>query len=725
MRQVFQKSYVSADLCIEEVPAPVLKGEGVIVQNRASLISPGTERATVSFARKGMIAKIQSQPERVKLLLRKMKQVGVLETLQLARRKLEAPIALGYSSAGVVTEVSPGLPGVKRGDRVACAGAKYANHAEMVYVPKNLCVPLPENLSFEEGSFVAPGAIALHGVRLAEIGLGETVVIIGLGLIGQLTAQLVTAQGGIAIGIDFDPARLKLAQELGCKHAFRRSDAGLLPAVQALTEGYGADKVLITAATASSDPIILAGELARERAKVVVVGDVGMEVPRSLYYHKELSVIVSRSYGPGRYDEAYEEHGQAYPRAYVRWSERENMAAFLHLVSEGKVRLQPLMDARYPVEEAGKAYDILTNPEIKPQPLGILLQYPESARPAERRLSLPVAGKPADPMSGSISLGVIGAGNFLRTQLLPAFKRCGKDAYFAGIASQSGLTAKSTGQEFGFAYCATDPKELFKDPAISAVVIGTRHDSHAPLLCEALKHGKHVFVEKPLATTQAELQECIDAAQNAPEKRVMVGFNRRFAPMTKQVKTLLDASSVSRPLTIHYRVSAGPIPPESWLHQHGGRLIGEGCHFIDWCLYLTGEWPTSVTAHRVGEGVNHDIAIQLTFSGGSVAHILYMMRSDAALGKEKIEVHSPSLVAEIDDFKTLRYQQNGKVQQARFGKPEKGIPEGAAAFIQALKTGAPSPIPFAQLVATTATTLAVCEALETARPVTIPVFDEC
>jgi predicted dehydrogenase len=717
MRQVFQKSYLSKELCVEEVPAPVLEGTGVLVRNAVSLISPGTERATVAFARKGLLAKVRSQPERVQLLLRKMKQMGVVETAQLARRKLENPIPMGYSTAGVVLEASPDMPGIRAGDRVACAGAKYANHAEVVYIPKNLCVPLPDALSFEEGAFVAPGAIALHGVRLAGIGLGENILVIGLGLIGQLAAQLVSAHGATGIGIDLDEHRLTLAQELGMPHAFHRQDSGLQGKILELTGGRCVDAVLVTAATPSHDPVYLAGELCRERGKVVIIGDVGMQVPRSVYYHKELSVIVSRSYGPGRYDADYELLGRDYPAGYVRWTERDNMAAFLKLAADGKIRLKPLIEKQFSVEEAVQAYDLLANPALHPQPLGMVLTYPQSEEAPQASRKLELALQTA-PLAERIGLSVIGAGNFLTGTLLPLLKA--QPAFgLRGMVSHSGLSAKNAGMQGGFAFCATEINEALNDPLTNTVLIATRHDSHADLLCRALAAGKHVFVEKPLATNREELARVISAARQASGCQVMVGFNRRFAPLSLALKKHLDADTATRPLTIHYRVLAGYIPEDSWVHQHGGRIVGEVCHFIDWCRFITGEHPMEVGAQAIGKGENQDVAIQLRFSNGSVAHIEYLMRIDpataAALGKERITVISSGLVAEMEDFKGLKVTRGGKTATIKPNGPSNALKGHAGeiqAFITALQSGQ-SAIPFAEIALTTETTFAIMDALRT------------
>lgn len=724
MRQVFQQSYLSKLLCVEEVPAPMLRGTGVLVQTAASLISPGTERAAVSFARKGFIAKVLSQPERVKLLIRKMKQVGMVDTFQLARRKLENPIPLGYSAAGIVTEASSDMPGIKTGDRVACAGTQFANHAEVLYIPKNLCVPVPDSLSFEEASFVAPGAIAMHGVRLAQIGLGETVVIIGLGLIGQLTAQLVRAQAGIPIGIDLDDSRLKLAKELGMPHAINRNVSHLNETISQLTQGNGADVVLITAATPSQDPIILAGELCRERGKVVVVGDVGLNVPRSVYYRKELSVLISRSYGPGRYDENYENHGQDYPASYVRWTERDNMAAFLQLAAEGMINLKPLIEYRIPIEEAAKAYDMLTNPEIRPQPLGIILTYPESKATPEVKMNHQLwLSAEKNALQDTVGISVIGAGNFLTSTLLPILKNLPK-TQLRGLVSQSGLSAKNAAKQAQFAFCSTNIQDILNDANTQALVIATRHDSHTALLTQALNAEKHVFVEKPLATNREGLKRCIQAQLANPHQQILVGFNRRFAPLSTSLHQALGRHQADHhsPLTIHYRILAGQVPEDSWLHAHGGRIVGEVCHFVDWCQFITGANPIRVSAHQTGTGLNPDVSIHLEFSDGSIAQIQYCMRLDSntasAIGKEKITVNAPGIWAELDDFKTLKLAQKGKASTQKLSRQDKGHTAELNAWVQALQNGTPA-IPFESLLLTTETTFAILDAIQSGQAVAI------
>ncbi len=725
MQQVYQKSYLSKELCVEEVPIPNLRGEGCIVQNAASLISPGTERATVSFARKNMLEKIQSQPERVKLLLRKMKQVGVMDTVQLAMRKLEAPIPLGYSSAGIVSEVSKNLSDFKIGDRVACAGAGFANHAETIYIPKNLTVKIPENVSFDEASFVAPGAIAMQGVRLANIGLGDVVLIIGLGLIGQLTAQLVLANGGVPIGIDMSEERLKQAKQMGVKHVFNRNDSNLNSVINNLTrqlnfgsETDGADIAIITAATKSSDPIILASELLRERGHVVVVGDVGLQVPRSIFYHKELSMVVSRSYGPGRYDPRFEELGQAYPRSYVRWTQRDNMASFLELIASQKIDVAPLIDMRFSIKEAHRAYDILTDASVTVQPLGIVIDYPDYNKTLTDTRKMQLNKGPIQANDTRIKLGVFGAGNFLKGVLLPAFQQVG-DSSFVSVCSQNGLSAKNVGEQFKFNTCATDSDVIFNDKTIDAVVIGTRHDSHADLIIQALEKEKHVFVEKPLATTPSDLKKVIKAIREHQGRCLMVGFNRRFSPVTKQLQKHLANLENRKDMTLHYRVNAGFIPENLWVHDeaHGGRVVGEICHFIDWCSMIAESAPVWVEASSNGSGKNQNISTTLGFKNGAIATILYIMNADSQLGKERIEVFAPGISVEINDFKTLHVSADGKGTQKDFGRMEKGHKEEIEAFIHTLKTGGEAPISSQSMIMTTVATFGILESLQSGQRV--------
>ncbi|MEM0951745.1 MAG: bi-domain-containing oxidoreductase [Cyanobacteria bacterium P01_H01_bin.74] len=750
MWQIYQESYLSSSLRLEEVPEPSLQGEGILVQNQSSLISAGTERAIVSFARKGLISKIRSQPERLQLLLSKMKRNGIISTIQQAKKKLSSPIPLGYSSAGFVTENNTTDSNLGKGCRVACAGAKYANHASVVYIPKNLSVPLPDAVSFTEGSFVAPGAIAMHGVRLAKIGLGETVVVIGLGLIGQLTVQLVTAQGGQAIGIDFDPYRLDLAKTLGASHVLSRSDDRIVETVSQLTRGLMADHVIIAAATQSNDPVMLAGELCKDKGQVVVLGDVKMNIPRSVYYKKELAVVVSRSYGPGRYDSSFEEGGQNYPPSYVRWTQRDNMQCFLDLIAQKKISVMPLVQYQFDILDAVKAFDLLTDPTASPQPMGIVLNYTavsdrpsvagaddsSSSQSKSSQFTSAQATAGSKPESAAFSanaspsnkdtlgISLIGAGNFMKAVLLPAIQSQPK-MNWRGVINQTGLSAKSIAQKEGFAFCSTSTKELWADTETDVVFIATPHDSHTALVVEALSAGKHIFVEKPLATSPEELAACIKAFAANPEQSVMVGFNRRFAPLSVALKTELakyNSASPHKSIAIHYRVFAGAIPAENWVHAHGGRLIGEVCHFVDWCHWCCESVPVSVFASGSGELPNQDLQIVIRFANGATASIAYLTQPDMQsvnhFGKESIAVTAPGFIAELNDFKQLTTVVNGKKQVIKNQKQDKGHLQEVSAFFEGIKTGKPA-IEKGSLISVTQTGFAIQESLTSGRAVMI------
>ncbi len=732
MYQIFQKSYLKPEICIDDVPAPNLHPQGILVQTYFSLISPGTERAAISFARKSLIGKVFSQSERVNLLVRKMRQNGIFPTLQLAKRKLEVPVPLGYSASGIVVAVGEEVKDICIGQRVACCGSQFANHAEFLYIPQNLFVPLPANLSYEEGAFVALGAIALHGVRLASIALGETVVVIGLGLVGQLAVQLAKANGATVIGIDLDAERLEKARSLGAAAAFNRFDNNLISQVYSLTQGKGADVVLIAAATPSDDPVFLAGELARDKGRIVAIGDVGMRLPRKIYYEKELSFIVSRSYGPGRYDDAYEKEGQSYPSAYVRWTERDNMACFLKLVAEGQVRLEPLVSGKYPMHEAAKAYELLISPERKQsQVLGILIQYPASQEESKVMDTSPtekifLANAIKRSVDGCLGLGIIGTGDFVRSVMLPIFSKHPL-IKLRGIVSNNGLHSKILATQYRFSYCASELSALVSDPDCQVVYIATRHDSHCAIIKEALKAGKHVLVEKPLATTPSELQQCIDALLACPGQHFMVGFNRRFACATQKLKQVFETQNLSQePMSIFYRVHAGPVPANSWVHEHGGRVVGEICHFVDWIIYITGSHPVEVRVHQLGESPNPDLIIHLMLKNGSQATIQYVTRTSSARGKEYIELYASGLSCQIDDFRTLKIADiNGKAMvDERYRKNVKGHASEVALFLNQIKQGGEPIISIQDLIATTLTTFSISEGIYLGAGVSVPPVSE-
>jgi predicted dehydrogenase/threonine dehydrogenase-like Zn-dependent dehydrogenase len=703
-------------LQLAEVPEPYAKGGGVVVRNAASLISAGTEKMLIDFAGKSMLGKAKERPDLVKQVLDKVKKDGLVPTIQTVMSRLDQPMPLGYSCAGTVERVGRGAEEFAVGDRVACAGMGYASHAGAVFVPKNLAVHIPEGVSFQDASYVTLGAIALQGVRTADPKLGESVAVLGLGLLGQLTVQILKASGCRVLGIDLDPSKVALAKELGADAAVSRAD-DVTTAVSAFTVGVGMDAVIVTAATDSNDPIELAGEICRDRGIVSMVGAVKMDVPRKVYYDKELQLRLSRSYGPGRYDLEYEEGGHDYPIGYVRWTERRNMQEFLRLVATGQVTPSRLTTHRFPIEDAESAYAIVTGKDAQPF-LGVVLSYPRPASPAEER-TIGLARRA--PKTGATGVGFIGAGNFARAVLLPRFARNAR-AELVGIATATGLNARTTGEKFGFRYCTTDTARLLADEAVDAVVIATRHGSHAHFAAEALRAGKAVFLEKPLAIDEEGLQAVLDAVAESGSL-LSVGFNRRFSPLVGELKAAFLASAT--PLALSYRVNAGPVPGDSWLHhpeEGGGRIIGEVCHFVDLAQFLIGEEPVEVFAHALGgpAGALHDtVVITLRFHGGSVASINYFATGDKSFPKERIELFGGGAIGVLDDFRQLTISRGGRRKRWRRLSQEKGFDEEVRAFLAASRGEAEPPIPLRSLVLTARATFAIEESLRTGLPVPV------
>jgi predicted dehydrogenase len=722
MKQVIQH-FRTGQLQVEEVPEASVRRGGILVGNVASLISPGTEKMAVELARKSLLGKARERPDLVRQVIRKWRRDGWASTFRTVRTKLETSLAPGYSCAGIVRAVGVGAEEFQIGDRVACAGYNYASHAERVFIPQNLAVRLPEGVSFEEAAFVTLGAIAVQGVRTAGVTLGETVAVIGLGLIGQLTVQILRAAGCRVLAIDLEVERVAQALQWGAEAGCARHDARLASVCARLTNGRGVDAVIVTAAGRSNDPIELAAELARDRAVLSLVGAVGMDLPRRPFFEKELQVRLSRSYGPGRYDPRYEEEGIDYPIGYVRWTERRNMEAFLQLVAAKQIVLAPLITHRFPIERATEAYQIVTGHQSVPH-LAILLEYPEQEQAAPPRRLVTGFAKGSPSAEGTIGIGLIGAGNFARSVLLPELARQLRtsNARLLGVATANGRTAKSVAAEYRLPYCTTDYRALLADTAIQAVIIATRHDTHASLVGEALQAGKAVFVEKPLAIRREELTD-LEVAMAETKGRVMVGFNRRFSPLTIELREFFRERG---PLTMTYRVNAGPIPPESWIHgtQGGGRILGEVCHFVDFLQFVTGAEPIEVYAipqpgsSGEGSGSKPETLIALTrWSDGSIGTIEYLATGDRALAKERIEIHGGGRSAILDDFRRLERWADGKRQQRQFFQQRKGFTEEMAAFLAALRSGEPFPTSWTSLVQTTRATFAIEQSLQDARPI--------
>jgi polar amino acid transport system substrate-binding protein len=688
-----EQNYRSGVLRLIDAPVPRAGGGRNLVATRVSLISAGTEKQIIDLARSSLAGKAMARPDLVRKTLQKVRNEGLLPTVQKVFAKLDTPIPLGYSLAGTVVEAGSDAGGYTVGDRIACAGAAVANHAEYNAVPKHLSVRIPAGVDDEAASFVTIGAIALQGVRVANPTLGERVVVMGLGLIGQLTVQLLKANGCRVLGFDPNPARAQLAIEMGADAAV--SDA-LDDAVRGFTDGHGADAVIVTASSKSSAPPNQAAEISRMKGRVVMVGLTGMEIDREPYYKRELDLRLSMSYGPGRHDPAYELEGHDYPLAYVRWTEQRNMQAFLELVAEGRVTPSKLVTHRFPIEQAEAAYKLMDGDEPY---LAILLTYSDTPAPIER--SIPVGSRKASTATGR-GTGFIGFGNYAKTVLLPALRKAGNER-LTTVVTSTGLSAHDAAERQGFAHAATDPQAVLDDADTDCVFIATRHDSHARLTVAALKAGKHVFVEKPLALTLDQLAEVLTAATAAPGI-VTVGFNRRFAPMMVEAKAAL--ANRGGPIAMHYRINAGHVPGDNWLHgsEGGGRIVGEACHFVDALAFLAGGPPVAVEAFSP-DGIGDTVSAVLRFADGSTGTILYSSLGDSALPKEYLEVFASGLVIRLDDFRKLHITRGGKTITKSASAQDKGQAGLVKAFYAAARDGAPPPIPLDELIAVSAATL--------------------
>ncbi len=708
MKQVVQ-DLASGETRLVEAPIPSA-GEGMLlVRTGASLVSAGTERMLVEFAAKSLLGKARARPDLLRQTLDKARREGWLTTLEAVRRRLDQPMPLGYSAAGTVVAVGPGVQGWKVGDRAACAGGGYAVHAEYMAVPVNLAVPLPAAVSDEQGAFATVAAIALHGLRLSGAQLGERVAVIGLGLLGQLAAQMARAAGCQVFGVDLDPWRVGLARQLGFAAALRpEAEAQAL----ALSRGQGFDSVLICADTPSSDPLELAGALARDRARVVVVGAVGLQVPRSLYYAKELTLLVSRSYGPGRYDPRYEEGGADYPVGYVRWTEGRNLGAVVELLDQGALQVDPLITHRFPLDHAAQAYRLIQERE---EPfLGVLFTYPPPAAQVEPELKVIRLSSARPRREAQVRLGVLGAGNFALNVMLPAVKGLG-GVDLVGVASAGGLSAAHAARRFGFVYATSDEGRVIADERINAVAVLTRHHLHARQTAALLQGGKHVYCEKPLALNREQLAR-VTAAMEGAQSLLMVGFNRRFAPLARRM--LEFRRRLAGPLAVQYRVNAGPLPEDHWLNdpqQGGGRLIGEACHFVDFITFLVGAVPQAVSAFPLvgaAQEGEQSFVLVLEFPDGSLGTIAYLAQGDRAFGKERVEMFGGGGVAVLDDFRRLEMVHSGRrrVHQLRL-RADKGHRAAWQAFVDSILAGGPPPIPYTQLIGVSLATFAAQQAL--------------
>src|SRR3974390_174572 len=640
MKEVLQHAR-TGEITVEEVPAPQLLPGCVLVAIAASVVSAGTERASAEFARKNLLQKAKSRPDLVRDVISKVQRDGILSAIQAVRSRLDQPQSPGYSSAGMVIAVGEGVADLQPGDRVACAGAGYAVHAEIACVPRLLVARIPgrdpaaeSEVSFDEAAFATLGAVALHGIRTAEVKLGEWGAVIGLGLLGQLTIQLLQAAGCRVLGMDIDSSRADLARQLGAD-AVASSASEFRDLCAEKSCGAGVDSVLITAETSSSDPVNLAGAIARDRAIVAAVGTVGIDIERKAYYEKEIDFRISRSYGPGRYDSAYEQKGRDYPIGYVRWTETRNMESFVQLLADKKVNVAPLITHRFPIESAQSAYELITGKTREPF-LGVVIEY-SNAGDDSRTLTVvsrAVASPAQTDSETKVAVGLLGAGVYAAGTLIPALK-ASSDTTLASVCTATGSHAQHAAGQFGFAKCTTDESQLIHDQTVNTVVIATRHHLHAKQVLAALAAGKDVFCEKPLCLSEEELRAIARAYLGMPSTSrpaFMVGFNRRFAPMTVRMKSFL--ARTSEPLALHYRINAGHLPPDHWVNdreQGGGRILGEVCHFVDLLMFLADSPIIEVDGKAVGNAGRYsgdNVVASLRFANGSLGTISYLANGD-------------------------------------------------------------------------------------------------
>lgn len=693
---------------VEEVPAPLVERGTVLVKVYHSCISVGTEMSGVKESNLPLWRRALQRPAQVKRLLEVVAGEGLARTRALVEARLAALHPIGYSACGVVTEVGPDIDDLKPGDLVACAGAQSAHHAEVIRVPRNLVVQVPDGLGSEAASTVTLGAIALQGVRRAEPTLGEVFVVVGLGLLGQLVQQILQADGCQVIGIDLDRHRVEEARSSGLAFGLHPDDGDAIDQVLRLTGGIGADGVIITAATPSSEPIAQAFRMCRRKARVVIVGDVGLNLQRADIYAKELDVLISTSYGPGRYDRVYEEAGLDYPVAYVRWTENRNMAAYLHLLSSGRVRVDKMIERVYPLAEAPLAYAALG--EEGERPLAVLLAYPAEPAPSRRRIANPRAraGRP-----GAIGIALVGPGGFATSTYVPIIQSAPTEFAIRAVVARQGHSAVSSAHQLGATYASTDIEEVLADPEIDAVMITTRHDLHGTMALRALLAGKHVLVEKPLCLEHAELDRIkefyTEHADSAP--LLMTGFNRRFSPFAEAAASALQ--SRSNPMIINYKVNAGYIPRDNWVHgpEGGGRNRGEACHFYDFFTFLTGGEVEFVSARAIRPRTAHYLASDnftatIGFSDGSLATLTYTALGSREHPKERVDIYADGKVIGIDDYRNFEI---AGMQRSRvtLRQADKGHRAELIAFARAIKGGGDWPIPLWQQIQATEIALAV------------------
>lgn len=715
MKQILQ-SLKTGTTEIANIPIPSAKRGQLLIKTTQSLVSAGTERMLVEFGKAGWIEKARQQPDKVRMVLDKIKTDGLQPTIEAVFNKLDQPLPLGYCNVGRVSEIGKGVAGFEVGDRVISNG----KHAEVVSVPINLCAKVPDSVSDEEASFTVLGAIALQGIRLVQPTLGETVVVTGLGLIGLVTVQLLRAHGCRVLGLDFDKDKLKLASQFGAEVVDLAAGQDPVKVAELYSRGRGVDAVIVTAATKSSEPMHQAALMCRKRGRIVLVGVTGLELSRDDFFKKELTFQVSASYGPGRYDPNYEEMGQDYPVGFVRWTEQRNFEAVLDMMADGRLNVKPLISHHFDISEASRAYELVGGAGPS---LGILLRYPGlEITPAARTVSLQAGTQSAetslhkaegDAIAQNVGVSFIGSGNYATAVLIPAFKLAG--ARLRSVASSAGVSGLHAGRKFGFDETTTDTNRIFSDSATNAVVITTQHDSHARFVLQALAADKHVFVEKPLCLNLDELAEIQSAYADASTQRssvpmVMVGFNRRFAPQVQKMKQLLKG--VTGPKSFIMTVNAGAIPADHWTHDPeagGGRIIGEACHFIDLLRLLAAAPITGWQRMGMDAPTRDTMSIQLSFADGSVGTVHYFANGSKAFPKERLEVFAAGRVLQLDNYRKLTGFGWPGFTKMNLWRQDKGQKACAAAFVQAVAKGASAPIPFEEITEVARVSIEIAE----------------
>ena len=735
MKQVIQ-NFRTGELSLVEVPAPMVSRGRLVVRTVRSAVSVGTERQMLDFARRNLIGKALARPDLVRKVLSVVRTEGVQEAFRVADSRLDTPVPLGYSSAGEIIDIGSGVEGFKIGTRVACTGTGYASHSEIISLPPTLCAPVPDRVDFDSAAFAALGGIALHALREASPSLGDRIAILGVGLLGQLAVQLARTSGCRVLALDIDPKKVELSLEHGAEAGAVIGSEDVVSAASAFSGGHGVDAVLIFAATPSNQPIEVAADIARVRGRVIAPGLIGLNIPRKMFYEKELVFRISRAWGPGLYDPDYEHKGRDYPYTFVRWTAQRNIVAFLELLAEGKVRLDRIITHRFPIDQALDAYKII-NSSDKPC-IGVLLMYPtEPGRVAETkghsvslRTDQPTVAASTTGEKRPVVLGVIGAGNFSKATLLPAAKSV-HGVEFRGVVTATGISGRHTGEKYGFSYCTTDPQQILDDPQINCVMIATRHHWHAQQTAAALRAGKDVFVEKPLALTVEELQIVRQAFEEASEKKaagrapiLFVGFNRRFSPFTIAVKKWLAFTDI--PMVINVRVNAGFVAADSWVQdaeQGGGRILGEVCHFADLIHYLTDSATIEVCTYAMKPAAHYrdddNIVVGLRLADGSVASIVYSSSGDKAYPRERVEVLRGGAVCLIDNFRFASLTRNGVTHRKRSFNVDRGHCAETKAFFAAVREGGPSPVALEDYACTTLTTIRILESLRQGRPLEV------